>query len=252
MRLSSTLQPTLPLAGGTEGISVTPLRVVDGDTLVVRINRIATRDHQVGESHPRTDITVLFRPTADDATQGALVIARGRARIELQPGTRVRVRLRGIDAPELRQPGGAEAKQALTRLLFTQPTVDTRSGPRPPPGMGGTAQLWVEDVDRYGRLVALVWTHDSSDVSGAMVRLGHAWVYDKYAAVPNTYYLSEQEARDARIGLWSADSPQPPWEWRRERRINKGLVCDRCGQQMAAWHNGGALEQYCDGCCVKQ
>jgi endonuclease YncB( thermonuclease family) len=178
------------------------------------------------------------------------MITKGHERIELRPGVQIRVRLRGIDAPELQQEGGPEAKAALTRLLFRQRAEDAQSSVRTPPGMGGTAQMWVEDVDRYARLVVLLWTHDASDISGAMVRLGHAWVYDKYSVVPNTYYLTEQEARDAKLGLWSAAAAEPvaPWEWRRQRRIVKGLACDRCGEQLAEWYSDGALEQYCAEC----
>ena len=32
------------------------------------------------------------------------------------------------------------------------------------------------------------------------------------------YEDAEMKAKDERIGLWSDESPVPPWEWRRQRR----------------------------------
>jgi endonuclease YncB( thermonuclease family) len=32
----------------------------------------------------------------------------------------------------------------------------------------------------------------------------------------NHFVQWEKEAREARKGLWSADNPQKPWEWKRD------------------------------------
>jgi endonuclease YncB( thermonuclease family) len=46
-----------------------------------------------------------------------------------------------------------------------------------------------------------------------MVREGMAWTYTRYnldSAMPGL----EEQARAARLGLWSGSDPEPPWEWR--------------------------------------
>ncbi len=54
------------------------------------------------------------------------------------------------------------------------------------------------------------------DVCAELVRLGAAWVYDKYV-VDLTLYDLQTEARAAERGIWSLPESQqiPPWLWRR-------------------------------------
>ena len=77
-------------------------------------------------------------------------------------GSRVKVRLAGIDAPELKLQYGHESRDALRELVF-QKQVEIRRIKR----------------DRYRRDVSLVVVN-GRDVSSAMVEGGHAWVYDQY------------------------------------------------------------------------
>ncbi|MEG6550213.1 thermonuclease family protein [Desulfocurvibacter africanus] len=71
---------------------------------------------------------------------------------------RVKIRLYGIDCPELDQPGGSLAFMLMHRQMVEGETVD---------------------VDRYGREVALVKVK-GADVSTTLVQAGHAWVYERY------------------------------------------------------------------------
>lgn len=111
---------------------------------------------------------------------------------------KVVIRLAEIDAPEMKQPFGAAAKQALAKLCDSQ-------------------QAWVLPLskDRYGRTVAHVecagkWASDSQ------VERGYAWVYTKYS-LDQALLAREQKARDARLGLWVQEDPVEPWIWRRNR-----------------------------------
>ena len=112
--------------------------------------------------------------------------------------TQVKIRLAEIDAPESRQPYGSRAKQELSGLAF-----------------GRSAAVQVQDMDRYGRTVGRV-TIDDVDVNAEMVRRGAAWVYRKYAKDQSLFTIEEQ-ARDAKAGLWSLPEADqiPPWEWRK-------------------------------------
>jgi endonuclease YncB( thermonuclease family) len=108
------------------------------------------------------------------------------------------VRLADIDAPEISQPFGQRAKQALSRLCF-----------------GKAANLDVVTTDRYGRSVANIACGEEADVSTAMVRLGMAWVYDKYVG-DRSLYRVQGEARADQVGLWRDAEPVQPWVWRHD------------------------------------
>lgn len=101
-----------------------------------------------------------------------------------------RVRLFGIDAPESDQPGGAQAAEALRRLIGKADPNCTEM-----------------DRDRYGRVVALCAV-SGVDLSLAMVRAGHAVVWCHYVRKlrPNLlgqFQHAELEARRANLGIWA-------------------------------------------------
>jgi len=124
-------------------------------------------------------------------------------------GTKVKVRLYGIDAPEtakgnkLGQPYGTESHQALQSKV-----------------MGQDVRLEVLDVDKYRRLVALVWQSDRN-INLEMLAEGHAWAYRKYLdGIYRTEFVdAEDYAQKARRGLWQHRDPQPPWEYRKTARL---------------------------------
>jgi endonuclease YncB( thermonuclease family) len=117
----------------------------------------------------------------------------------------VRIRLAEIDAPESRQPYGNRARQELSDLAF-----------------GKDVTVTVQDIDRYGRTVGRVYD-GSLDVNAEMVRQGAAWVYRQYSHDP-LLLRHEQDARDARRGLWALPEAEhmPPWEWRTAERGGQG------------------------------
>lgn len=119
-------------------------------------------------------------------------------------GVAMDFRLAEIDAPELDQPYGRNAKQELVSLA---------SG----------AQLVIVplDTDRYGRTVAHVW-NGNSNLNTELVKRGAAWFYSEYARSEALYDV-EQLARDAKLGLWALPLRDrvEPWVWReRARRRN--------------------------------
>jgi endonuclease YncB( thermonuclease family) len=101
-----------------------------------------------------------------------------------------RVRLFGVDAPELRrgktaaEPLAYEARDELIRL--------TR---------GRVACRFV-DRDRYGRFVGKCWSNATSDVNAAMIRSGLATEYRRYSK--GAYARAEGEAQAAGRGYWAA------------------------------------------------
>lgn len=108
------------------------------------------------------------------------------------------IRLHGVDTPEYDQPHGDEATRALSGK------IDRR-----------TVLVRVQDVDDYDRLVGRV-IHQGEDINLAMVREGHGWWYRQYARNDEGLEAAEQQARNARLGLWAAPDPVAPWDWRRQ------------------------------------
>ncbi len=123
-------------------------------------------------------------------------------------GTKLKVRLYGIDAPEIRhkevpgQPYGREAKDALTELA-----------------LGRRVTVEIVDIDTHKRMVGIV-RRSGEDINLAMVRSGVAWAYRRYLSAPyaSEYIAAEKEARSRRLGLWKQANPDPPWNFKRRNR----------------------------------
>jgi endonuclease YncB( thermonuclease family) len=116
---------------------------------------------------------------------------------------RHRIRLEGIDAPELGQAHGRAARQHLAGLAARRDAVAHCS-----------------KTDSYGRHVCRLRV-DGRDAGLAQVRAGMAWLYDRYAdELPakrrRQYEDAQARARAARVGLWADPRAIPPWEWRRQ------------------------------------
>ena len=72
----------------------------------------------------------------------------------------------------------------------------------------------VKARDRYGRLVGKVYRGELY-VNLEIIKAGFAWHYKKYSRDKNLA-AAERDARAAKIGLWSAGDPTPPWNFRRK------------------------------------
>ena len=104
-----------------------------------------------------------------------------------------RIRLIGIDAPEMGQkPWGAEAKRQLEALLS--------------PGQWKVRLEYdVEKRDKYGRILAYLWTLDGKMINLLMVKSGYAALF---TVPPNVKHAGElrtaqQEARAQKAGIWA-------------------------------------------------
>lgn len=116
-------------------------------------------------------------------------------------GKRLRVRLAEIDTPELKQPYGSQARQALSSYIF-----------------GKDVALAIMGRDDLGRTLARVKV-GNVDVNSEMVRTGTAWAYRDHLKDRKLLDL-EAVAREFKRGIWSLQKSeqQPPWEWRKEMR----------------------------------
>lgn len=135
---------------------------------------------------------------AEDFTGKVVTISDGDTIRVMRNGAAERIRLWGIDCPESKQPFGTRARKFAGDLAF---------------GMEVTVK--VRDTDRYGRTVAEIILPDGRNLNQELVRAGLAWWYQRYARRATVLAALEQEARDAKRGLWSDPQPVPPWEWRK-------------------------------------
>jgi endonuclease YncB( thermonuclease family) len=113
----------------------------------------------------------------------------------------VRVLLRGMDAPELRQPFGAESRRSLETLIG-----------------GASVRVEFKNTDKYGQVYGLV-LKDGEDVNLEQLAAGMAWHHLRLAnelpaAERKLYEETEREARRARRGLWKDAAPVAPWQFR--------------------------------------
>lgn len=141
----------------------------------------------------------------------AAVIDGDSLEIDTAERGRLGVRLHAIDAPELLQPFGWQARRALSQL------VD-----------GRCVRIDCYKTDPRGRKVCRVLV-EGQDVGVALVQQGMAWHFREFAAEQGAaerrvLHAAEQQARAARRGLWAAASPLAPWDCR--ARLRRLQVCD--------------------------
>ena len=123
-----------------------------------------------------------------------------------------KVRLDRIDAPEKDQPYGKESTAYLTSLI-----------------RGKTVRVEWQKKDLYGRVLGIVYATVPSassrtgadqkpqDINLLLVSTGNAWHYSYFDKTP-AYSAAESAAKEKKFGLWAAENPINPYEWRRSKR----------------------------------
>jgi endonuclease YncB( thermonuclease family) len=114
-----------------------------------------------------------------------------------------KIRLQGIDAPEKKQAFGEKSKQSLHDLVHSK-----------------QVRIEYDKEDKYGRIVGKVIV-DDVDVCLQQLVLGMAWHYKKYQNEQSVsdralYSETELKSQSLKLGLWTDDTPMPPWEFRKK------------------------------------
>ncbi|MCM0610284.1 MAG: thermonuclease family protein [Ideonella sp. WA131b] len=135
------------------------------------------------------------------AVQGLVVAVTDGDTLRLRMPERkpVTVRLRDIDAPEICQPWGPEARAALAALALNQQAILTPVA-----------------RDSYGRVVGRV-TVGGIDLGTRLVEDGHAW---STRSRQDRGPLLQQERKARALGRGLHRQPPgavPPWDWRRHQ-----------------------------------
>ena len=136
------------------------------------------------------------------------------------------IRFGFIDAPELEQRGGREARDFLTALI-------------------GGRNVWIDillkmdtgkSVDRYGRVVAVAYLGDrypalTRNIEIEMLLNGWAWLLERYE--PDQIYFEALEvAQRNKRGIWAWENNVHPWAFKgqkyRRSPEQKSKAVDKC------------------------
>jgi len=143
-------------------------------------------------------VLLAFSARADTFEAAVVRVVDGDSLIVLAQLQQIRVRLKEIDAPELKQSFGKRSQQSLAQICEKR-----------------AARVSWTEKDRNGRTLGRVWC-GGIDANAEQVRRGMAWVFDRYVKDRSLYPLQDA-ARSARVGLWADAAPVPPWEWRKAK-----------------------------------
>ncbi|GAB1254601.1 thermonuclease family protein [Desulfovibrio falkowii] len=149
-------------------------------------------------------IFAILVPVVAQAWPGDVLTVHDGDTVRVQPadGKAVSIRVYGVDCPELGQPYGTEARDLTAQLLL---------GKR-------VEVIPAQSRKSYKREVAgVVLLDDMMVLQDALISAGLAWVDNRFCkmAVCDLWRQHQADAKATRRGLWSADSPIPPWTWRR-------------------------------------
>ena len=141
---------------------------------------------------------LLFLPFSSFAWQGKVISVYDGDTITVSTvdNQKIKIRLYGIDAPELKkQPYGKASRDYLSKLIL-QKVVE------------------VIDLgkDLYNRTIAKIY-YKNEYINLKLVQTGNAWHYQAYS---KDLDLKEAQitAKDHEVGLWKSDLSVAPWEWR--------------------------------------
>lgn len=158
----------------------------------------------------------------------------------MHEGKAVKILLAGIDCPEIKQPFGEKAKEYTYGLAF-----------------GQVVTVKEKAKSQYGRIVAEIVLPEKINLNRQLVWAGLAWWYRKRAPDNSTLAEAETRAKKARRGLWTDESPIPPWEWRKSKRQDqtkskpeKVKIVYRGNTRSKDFHRPGCRYYDCRACTV--
>jgi len=172
----------------------TPIILSSAFLLVLSVFIFTSNASTQASPQPRSLHVTVVKVSDGDTVQG-----------ETPEGTKLKIRLYGIDAPETahgKMPGQPMGKESLTalrnKILHKNVKIE---------------QL---DVDRHRRIVAMLWL-GNRNINLEMVKDGYAETYREYLKDPyrQRFIEAEKEARTARKGIWALATYERPSAFKR-------------------------------------
>tara|TARA_B100000767_G_scaffold241976_1_gene238747 strand:- start:28 stop:483 length:456 start_codon:yes stop_codon:yes gene_type:complete len=150
---------------------------------------------------------VLFSPQIFADVNGVIfrVIDADTVVLKSDQGINYKIRLLGIDAPEINQVYGKEATRYLSNKV-----------------LGKNLKVLGKNKDRYHRLLGKLILN-GNDINLDLVKNGMAWHYKLYKKSQEKkdqllYSNAEIYAKVNKLGLWAKKMPVPPWQWRKKNK----------------------------------
>jgi endonuclease YncB( thermonuclease family) len=113
-----------------------------------------------------------------------------------------KIKLHGIDCPQLGQEYGDKAKRYLERLLLDRPVSVEMKG-----------------KDRWGTRLGIVIIDGEVDPRYELLKEGLAWTAE---VNPNPELEGiRAKAKELGKGLWKDPNPTPPWKYRRQQTLTQ-------------------------------
>lgn len=157
----------------------------------------------LGMAHPIEELAFPVVPDGVTVLDGKVThVVDGDTLDVGHAGRRYRLRLAGLDAPELDQPHGGTATAWLANAIGD-----------------GEISWQPVGVDVYGRILATIEVNGVS-LNREMVGAGHAWVYPG-SRLAAQFKSAEDRAQGQGTGLWAGASVVAPWEWRNTLRSRR-------------------------------
>jgi endonuclease YncB( thermonuclease family) len=120
--------------------------------------------------------------------------------VEESKSLSIRIKLVGIDSPELGQEFGNEAKKYLERIALAKDVVAELKG-----------------KDRHGNHLAVVRINGKLDAGIELLKAGLAWTSEKNPDGGLEGYRTWAQRKEK--GLWKQTNPVPPWTYRRQQSM---------------------------------
>lgn len=151
--------------------------------LLILLAALLLLDVGSGQAAPLRTVTATVTKVSDGDTVQAVT----------PEGTKLKVRLYGIDAPETPkgkiagEPFGSDSRNFLAAMVSQK-----------------SVRVEIRDIDRYRRMVAILWLGERN-VNLEMISAGMAEAYGEYLKQPyrTPFLQAEQAAKAQGKGIWS-------------------------------------------------
>jgi endonuclease YncB( thermonuclease family) len=144
-------------------------------------------------------LLVLISPVLSWGWQGKVVsVSDGDTTSILHGNKSERIRLFGIDCPERSQDFGERAKQLTSDMV-----------------LGKEVEVEPVTKDRRGYTLAIL-KMDGQILNRRLIEAGLAWVDTRFCCRKECHEWNQLQdhAQQAKVGIWSAPGPIPPWEFK--------------------------------------
>ena len=127
--------------------------------------------------------------------------------------TRLKIRMYGIDAPETPKINKHTGRIGKAGQFFAEEASKALASKI----LGKHVRLDIIDIDRYRRLVSIIWLADRN-INLEMISEGYAEAYEKYLKSPyrSIFLEAQKKAQEAGKGIWSQSDYERPKDYRQK------------------------------------